>query len=105
MGDRKHSLNLIGPGRDQRPPVFFYTIYIDFKRNIISVGFDIIKKPENNIIEPTLVLTRVCRAWAMQHADTPTTLPELSFPIQPWWSEIRKTPHMRPLIQVVHRDP
>ena len=38
-------------------------------------------------IEPTLVLTRVCQTWAMHHADTPTTLPELSSPIQPRWSE------------------
>ena len=36
---------------------------------------------------PTLVLTRVCRTWAMHHVDTPTTLPELSPIIQPQWSE------------------
>ena len=38
-------------------------------------------------IEPTLVLTRVCQTWAMHHADTPTTLPELLSPVQPRWSE------------------
>ena len=27
MGGRKHSLNLVGPGQGQRPPVFFYTVY------------------------------------------------------------------------------
>ena len=43
--------------------------------------------------KPTLVLTRVCQTWAMHHADTPTTFPELSSPIQPQWSEI-KSLHM-----------
>ena len=33
MGSQKHSLNLIGLGRGQRPPVFFYTTY-RFKNNI-----------------------------------------------------------------------
>ena len=27
MDGQKHSLNLIGPGRGQRPPVFFYNTY------------------------------------------------------------------------------
>ena len=27
MGGRKHSLNLIGPGQSQSPPVFFYNTY------------------------------------------------------------------------------
>ena len=27
MGGQNHSLNLIGPGQGQRPPVFFYTTY------------------------------------------------------------------------------
>ena len=32
MGGQKLSLNLVGPGQGQRPPVFlFYTIYIGFK--------------------------------------------------------------------------
>ena len=32
MGGRKRSLNLVGPGQGQRPPVFlFYTIYLVFK--------------------------------------------------------------------------
>ena len=38
--------------------------------------------------ELTLVLTRVCQIWAMHHADTLTTFPELSSPIQPRWSKI-----------------
>ena len=46
------------------------------------------KIEKNNIYtEPTLVLTRVCRTWTMHHADTRTTLSELSSPIQPQWSE------------------
>ena len=44
-------------------------------------------------IEPTLVLTRVCQTWAMHHADTPTTLPELLSPVQPRWSESIISPY------------
>ena len=39
MGGQKHSLNLIGPERGQRPPVFFYTRYRFENSNIyIYVG-------------------------------------------------------------------
>ena len=46
MGSRKHSLDLVEPGRGQRPPVFFYTIY-RFENIIIS--FDIMKTQKNRI--------------------------------------------------------
>ena len=42
MGGRKHSLNLIGPGQSQRPPVFFYNIYKFLKHNMY-IDFYIIK--------------------------------------------------------------
>ena len=93
MGDRKHSLNLIGPERGQRPPVFFYTIYIDFKNNIHLYKCLYLENQEITYTEPTLVLTRICQTWAMHHADTPTTLPELSSPIQSRWSENTISPY------------
>ena len=46
MGGRKHSLNLVGPGQGQRPPVFFYTTY-RFENIIIS--FDIMKTLKTRI--------------------------------------------------------
>ena len=87
MGGRKHSLNLIGPGRGQSPPVFFYNTYRFKKHN--TYKFLYLENLENIYIytESTLVLTRVCQTWAMHHTDTPTTLPELSSPIQSRWSE------------------
>ena len=45
MGGRKHSLNLIGPGRGQNPPVFFYNTY-RFE-NIIHINFHILKSKNN----------------------------------------------------------
>ena len=33
MGGRKHSLNFVGLGQGQRPPVFFYTMY-NFENHI-----------------------------------------------------------------------
>ena len=39
------------------------------------------------------MLTQVCRPWVMSHVDTPTTLPELTSPKQPWWSEITVSPY------------
>ena len=100
MGGRKHSLNLIGSGRSQSPPVFFYNTY-RFE-NIIYISFYILEI-QNIYIEPTLVLIRVCQTWMMHHADTPTTLPELTSLIQSQWSEIL-SPHMRPLSQIVNRS-
>ena len=85
MDSRKHSLNLIGPGQGQRPPVFFYNMYRFEKHN--TYKFLYLENPENIYTEPTLVLTQVCQTWAMDHANTPTTLSELSSPIQPQWSE------------------
>ena len=102
MDGRKHSLNLIGSGQGQSPPVFFYTI--GTFENIIHISFYIFENQKIVYTEPTLVLIRVCQTWAMHHADIPTTLPELSSPIQSQWSEI-KSLHMRPLSQVIHRDP
>ena len=54
--------------------------------------------------EPTLMLNRACQTQAMHHADTPTTLSELTSLIQPQWSEI-SSPNMRHLSQVVHKGP
>ena len=42
IGSRNHSLNLIGSGQGQRPPVFFYNIYKFLKHNMY-IGFYIIK--------------------------------------------------------------
>ena len=81
MGGRKYFLNLIGPRQGQSPPMFFYTI--GTFENIIHISFYIFENQKIVYTEPTLVLTRVCQTWAMHHADTPTTLPELSSPIQP----------------------
>ena len=59
MGGRKHSLNLIGPGQGQSPPVFFYTI--GTFENIIHISFYIFENQKIVYTEPTLVLTRVCQ--------------------------------------------
>ena len=69
---------------------FFYNI-IDFQ-NIVHISFYIIKL-KNTYIVPTLVLTQVCRPRVMNHVDTPTTLPELTSPKQPRWSEITISPY------------
>ena len=98
MGGRKHSLNLIGPGRDQRPPVFFYTIYIAFKNNILLYKCLYLENQEITYTEPTLILTQVCQTWAMHHVDTPTTLSELSSPKQPRWSENIISPYATSII-------
>ena len=44
-------------------------------------------KSGNNIYGAHIGVDRVCQTWAIHHANTPTTLPKLSSPIQPWWSE------------------
>ena len=38
MGDQKPCLNIVGQRQDQRPPVFFFIMHIDFK-NIIHIDF------------------------------------------------------------------
>ena len=58
LDGRKLSLNLIGPGRGQRPPVFFYSMY-KFE-NIIHISFYRFEIQKIYICtEPTLVLIRV----------------------------------------------
>ena len=96
MDGRKHSLNLIVPGQGQSPPVFFYTI--GTFENIIHISFYIFENQKIVYIEPTLVLTQVCQTWTMHHADTPTTLLELSSPIQPRWSESIISPYATSII-------
>ena len=50
MGGQKRSLNLIGPGQGQRPPVFlYYTIYMHRFENIIHIYFYSKKTKKNNI--------------------------------------------------------
>ena len=63
MGGRKHSLNLIGPGQGQRPPVFFNTIYI-FENHMCIFYVYNMKIQKTVYIELTLVLTQVCPTWA-----------------------------------------
>ena len=65
--------------------VLLYYIYI--LKTIYIHKFLYFENQKVIYTEPTLVLTRVCQAWAMHHADTPTTFPELSSPIQSRWSE------------------
>ena len=57
MDGRKRSLNLVGSGQDQRPPVLFC---IKYKFENISISFNIIKTQKIEYTVPTLVLTRVC---------------------------------------------
>ena len=90
MGGRKHSLNFVGPKQGQKPPVFFYTTY-RFENIIIS--FDIMKSQKNRIYcAHTSVDPGMSQHWR-HHVDTPTTLPELSTPIQPRWSEHNISPY------------
>ena len=89
MGGQKHSLIVIEPRQRQEPPVSFHNIYIF--ENIIHIAF--ILENQNTYTVPTLVLTRVCQPWVMHHVDTPTTLPELTSPKQPRWSEISVSPY------------
>ena len=99
MDGRKHSLNLIGPGRGQSQPViFFYNTY-RFE-NIIHISFYKFEIQKIYICtKPTLVLTWVCQTWVMHHVDTPTTLPELTSPKQPRWSETSL-----PICDLYHRS-
>ena len=90
MGGRKHSLNLIGSGQGQRPPVFYYTTY---RFENINISFDIMETKKNNIhcahtgVDPSM------SQHGRHHVDTPTTLPELSTPIQPRWNENNISPY------------
>ena len=72
--------------RSETTSVLLYYIQI-LKTIYIYIGFYILKTRKIIYTKPTLVLTRVCQAWAMHHANTPTTLSELSSLIQPRWSE------------------
>ena len=82
MGSRKRFLNIVGPRQSQKLLVFhFYNTYKFLKHNTYRF-----LNQENQKISytmPTLVLTRVCRAWVMHHDDTPITIPRLKSPQQP----------------------
>ena len=67
----------------------FVLYYIYRFENIIHISFCNKKTQKIVYIEPTLVLTQHGR----QHVDTPTTLLELSSPIQPRWSENEVSPY------------
>ena len=75
MDGRKYSLNLVGTGQGQRPPVFFYTTY-RFENIIIS--FDIMKTQKNRIYYAHTGVDPGMSQHGRHHVDTPTTLPELS---------------------------
>ena len=78
--------------RSETTNVLLY--YIEILKTIyIYISFYILKTQKIIYIEPTLVLTRVCQTWAMHHADTPTTLPELSSPTQPRWNKSIISPY------------
>ena len=89
MGGQKRSLIVIEPRQRQKPPVSFHNIYIF--ENIIRIDF--VLKIKNTYTVLTLVLIRVCRPLVMHNVDTPTTLPELTSPKQPRWSEIAVSPY------------
>ena len=63
----------------------FYNTYRFSKHNTYKFLY---YKDGNTYTVPTLVLTRVCRPWMMNHVDTPTTFSKLTSPKQPQWSEI-----------------
>ena len=85
MGDQKHSLILVGPKQGQRPSVFFYTIYKSLKQYTYT---QVLYTENRKIIYCAHTgVDSSMSTWAMHHADTPTTLLELSSPIQSWWSE------------------
>ena len=77
--------------RSETTNVFVYTIY-RFEI-IIHIRFYSMKTQKIIYIDPTLVLTRVCQTWMMHHVNTPITLPELSSPLQPRWSESIISPY------------
>ena len=82
MGGRKHSLNFVGPGQSQRPPVFFYTTY-NFENIYINISVNIMKTQENIIHCAHTGVDPGMSEHGRQHVDTPTTLPELTSLIQP----------------------
>ena len=84
--------NLVGPGQGQRPPVLFYSTY-RFENININISFDILKLKKNRIHCAHTGVDPGMSQHGRHHADTPTTLPELSTPIQPWWSEYNISPY------------
>ena len=94
MGGRKRSLNLVGPGQDQRSPVLFC---IKYKFENISISFNIIKTQKNRIHCAHTGFDPGMSQHGQHHVDTPTTLPELSLPYSLGGVNIT-SPHMRPLL-------
>ena len=103
MGGLKRSLNLVGPGQGQRPLVFlFYTIYNRFE-NIIHIVLQY-ENSENNMhcdytgVDP-----------GMSNMGDIMSTPQPLFPSYHLLYSLDgvkiKSPHMRPLSQVVHRGP
>ena len=90
VGDRKHSLIIVRSGQCQGPPVPFHNTYRFSKHNTYRFY---IKSQKHIYIVLTLVLTQVYRPWVMDHVDTQTTLPELTYPKQPRWSKITVSPY------------
>ena len=92
MGGRKRSLNLVGPGQGQRPPVFFYTTYI-FENIYINISVDIMKTQENikhcahTGVDPSM------SEHGRHHVDTPNHSSLAITPIQPRWSERNISPY------------
>ena len=80
MGYRKHLLTSSDQDKVKDHQCSFI-LYIDFENNIRTHRFLYLENQKIIYTELTLVLTRVCQTWAMYHADTPTTLSELSSPI------------------------
>ena len=90
MGRRKYSLNLVGPGQGQRPPVLFYSTY---RFENINISFDILKTQKNKIHCAHTGVDPGMSQHGRHHVDTQTTLPELSSPTQPRWSESNISPY------------
>ena len=103
IGGQKRSLNLVGPGQGQRPPVFlFYTIYNRFE-NIIHIVLQY-ENSENNMhcahtgVDPGM--SNMCDIMSTPQPFFPSY--HLSYSL----SGVKvKSPHMRPLTQVDHRGP
>ena len=95
MGGRNHSLNLIGSGQGQRPPIFFYTTYRFLKTICIYIGF-IYWKPKNNTLSPHWCWPRyVEHGWCIMPTPQPL-FPNYHLPYSLGGVKI-SSPHMRPL--------
>ena len=92
MGGQKRSLNLVGPGQGQRPPVLFYSTY-RFENININISFDILKTQKNRIHCAHTGVDPGMSQHGRHHVDIPTTLPELSTPTQSRWSENSISPY------------